>query len=150
MTRHSQLQKLIRAWINRFPTNLKQTPHSSSRNSVVNKEPQALTRTEKRTAVFDIKRQSQDTSRAETKKLLHLEKNNQLIKSHGFFIDQHDIIRCRVRLGNCNDLSLEEKEPILLTHNHLAKLFVEDCYKRTLHSETRATLIPLRTQLCIL
>ena len=99
-------------------------------------------------ALFDIIRQSQDTSHAETKKLLHLGKK-QLIKSLGLFIDQHDIIRCRGRLANCNDLSLDEKKPIQLTQDHLAKLIVEDCHKRTLHSRTRATLIHLRTQFCI-
>ena len=49
-------------------------------------------------------------------------------------------------LANCNGLSLEVKEPILLTQNQLANLILEDCHKRTLHSGTRATLIHLRTQ----
>ena len=48
---------------------------------------------------------------------------------------------------NCNDPSLDEKEPILRTQGHLTKLIVEDCHKRTLHSGTRATLIHLRTVL---
>ena len=87
MERHSHLRKLIRtrAWINRFLTNLKQTPHSSNRNSVVTKEPQPLTRTGERAALFDIICQSQDTSHAEIKKRLHLGKKNQLNKSLGFF-----------------------------------------------------------------
>ena len=47
MARHSHMRKLIRnrAWINRFLTNLKQTPHSSNRSSLVPKETQPLTRT---------------------------------------------------------------------------------------------------------
>ena len=69
MTRHSNLRKLIRtrAWINRFLANLKQS-HSSNKNSTVKKEPQPLTQTEERTALFDIIRQSQAISQAETKK----------------------------------------------------------------------------------
>ena len=51
--------------------------------------------------------------------------------------------------GNCNDLSQEEKEPILLTRDYLTKLIVEDYHKRTLHSGTRATLIQIRTQFWI-
>ena len=151
MERHSRLRKLIRtrAWINRFLANLKQTPHSSNRNTLVTKEPQPLTRTEERAALFNIIRQSQDTSHAEIKKLLHLEKKNQLIKSLGLFVNPHDIIRCRGRLANCNDLSLEEKEPILLTQDHLGKLIVEDCHKSILHSGTRTTLLHLRTQFWI-
>ena len=78
MKRHSRLRKLIqtRACINRFPTNLKQTPSSSNRNSLVTKELQPLTRTAERAALFDIIRQSQDTSHTEIKKLLHLGKKN--------------------------------------------------------------------------
>ena len=49
-------------------------------------------------------------------------------------------------MRNCNDLSLKEKEPILLTHDHLAHLILEDCHKRILQSGTRAPLIQLRTQ----
>ena len=96
MARHSHLKKFIRtrAWINRFRTNLEKTPHSSNRSSLVTKEPQPLTRMEERTVLFDIIRQSQDTSHAETKTLLHFGKKNQLIKGLGLFIDQHDIIRC--------------------------------------------------------
>ena len=151
MTSHSHLRKVIRthAWIHRSMTNLKQTPHSSNSNTLVTKEPQPLTRTEKRTALFEVIRQSLNTSHDEIKKLLHLGKQNQLIISLGLFMDQHDIIRCRGRLGICNDLSLEEKEPILLTQDHLAKLIVEDCHKRTLPSGTRATLMHLRTQFWI-
>ena len=99
-------------------------------------------------ALFNIICQSQETSLAETRKLLHLGKKNQLIRSLGRFINQHDIIRYRGRLGNYNHLS-EKKEPILLTQDHLTKLIVENCYKRTLHSGTRATLIQLRTQFWI-
>ena len=148
------MRKFIRtrAWINRFLTNLKQTPRSSNGNSLVIKEPQPLTRTEERTALFEIIRQSEDTSHAETKILLHLGKRGkkeQFLKSLGLFNDQRDIIRSRGRLGKCNNLSIEEKDPILLSHNHLAKLIVEDCHKRTLHSGTRVILIHSRTQLWI-
>ena len=106
--RHSLLIR-TRAWINRFLANLKQTSHNSNRNSLVKTETQPLTRIEERTALFDIFRQSQYTSYAETKKLHYLGKKNQLIKSLGLFIDQHDIVRCQGRLGNCKDLLLEEK-----------------------------------------
>ena len=107
-----------------FPSKLDQTPHSSNRNSLVTKELQTLTQTEERAALFDIIRQPQDASPTEIRKLLHLGKKNQLIKSLGLFIDQHDIIQFRGGLGNCADLSLEEKEPTLLTQDHLAKLIV--------------------------
>ena len=74
MARHSHLRKLIRtrAWINRFLTTLKQTLHSSNRSSLNPKQPQPLTRTEERTALFDIICQPQDATHAETKKLPHL------------------------------------------------------------------------------
>ena len=52
-------------------------------------------------------------------------------------------------MGNCNCLSQEEKEPILLTQDHLAKLIVEDCHKWTPHSGASATLIQMRTQIWI-
>ena len=52
-------------------------------------------------------------------------------------------------MGNCNGPSQKEKEPILLTQDHLAKLIVEDCHKRILHFGTRVTLIQLRAQFWI-
>ena len=76
MKHHSILRKLIRARIIRCMTNLKQTPHSRKRKSIVKKERQSLTQTEGRTVLFDIIRQSQDRSHAETKKQLHLGKKS--------------------------------------------------------------------------
>ena len=143
MTRHSNLRNMIRtrAWINCFLANLEQS-HSSNKNSTVKKEPQPLTQTEERTALFDIIRQSQAISHAKTKKHYYVLEKNQLIRSLGLFTDQHDIIRCRGRLRKCNDLSLQKGAHT----TYPGSIGKADCgrlphHKRTLHYGKRATLI---------
>ena len=69
-----------------------------------------------------------------------------LVRQHGLVLDPQGLLRCKGRLGNSLELSLEEREPILLAQDDLAKLIVQDCHIRSLHSGVRSTLVLLRNQ----
>ena len=135
--RFSVLRRLVRtqAYVKRFISNLKKQNCSSQ-----------LTTIEEKQAFIDLFRQSQQHQYSDCIEALSKKSSDTLVRQHGLFLDPQGLLSCKGRLGNSLDLSLEEREPILLAPDDLAKLIVQDCHIRSLHSGVLSTLVLLRNQ----
>ena len=135
--RFSVLRRLVRtqAYVKRFISNLKKQNCSSQ-----------LTTIEEKQAFIDLIRQSQQHHYSDCIEALLNKSSDTLVRQLGLFLDLQGLLRCKGRLGNSLDFSLEEREPILLAQDDLAKLIVQDCHIRSLHSGVRSTLVLLRNQ----
>ena len=77
-------------------------------------------------------------------------KTNELISKLNLFLDNHDVIRVKTRLGDAN-ISFDVKHPILLPYDHVyTKLFIDFYHRVHLHCGARQTLANLRTKYWII
>ena len=70
---------------------------------------------------------------------------DQVKTSLSLFKDEHDVLRCKGRIGNA-PIPYQARFPILLPRlSHFTRLVIIDCHERVMHNGVRDTLSELRT-----
>ena len=65
-----------------------------------------------------------------------------LVNNLNLFLDEQGIVRCRGRLNNCELLTYDMKNPVLLPKNsHLTELIINNCHEECKHMGTATTLL---------
>ena len=83
-------------------------------------------------------------------KAIKMQRNNNLQRQLGLFIDDDGILRCKGRLGNA-ELTEGARHPILLPRNdRITYLIIDHSHKQILHSGTSQTLSQVRQKYWIL
>lgn len=102
-----------------------------------------------RRAFLLVVRESQQDAFPDVLNSLEHQTKNPLVQQLRLFLDDDGLVRCAGRFSKREGCTEDERSPILLGKDTLARLIVLDCHLRTLHGGVGSTLVLVRSQFWI-